>query len=43
MSIDSFTNRAAAYAKGRPEYPKEVIQKIIEIAPFKAVFADIAD
>ena len=41
MSIDNFTNRAEAYAKGRPGYPKEVIQKIIEIAPSGAVFADI--
>ena len=41
MSIDNFTNRAEAYAKGRPGYPKEVIKKIIEIAPSGAVFADI--
>jgi len=41
MSINNFTNRAEAYAKGRPGYPKEVIHKIMELAPAGTVFADI--
>ena len=41
MNIDNFTNRAAAYAKGRPGYTKETIEKIIEFASSDAVFADI--
>lgn len=41
MSIDNFTNRAEAYAKGRPGYTNESVAKIIELAPTGAVFADI--
>lgn len=41
MSIDNFTNRAEAYAKGRPGYTAEAIEKMIELAPESAVFADI--
>ena len=41
MNIDNFTNRAVAYAKGRPGYTKETIDKIIELAPENATFADI--
>lgn len=41
MSLDNFTHRAAAYAKGRPGYPKEAIDKIIKLASPKTVFADI--
>ena len=41
MSIDSFTSRAEAYAKGRPGYTNETIEKIIEFASNDAVFADI--
>lgn len=41
MSIDNFTNRAEAYAKGRPGYTDEAVKKIIELAPENAVFADI--
>lgn len=41
MSIDNFTGKAEAYAKGRPGYPKAVIDTIIELAPKGAVFADI--
>lgn len=28
MNIDNFTNRAEAYAKGRPGYTNECIEKI---------------
>ncbi len=41
MSIENFTGRAEAYAKGRPGYPKEVIDTIVGLAPTNAVFADI--
>ncbi len=41
MNIDNFNNRAEAYAKGRPGYPPECINKILEFAPHDAVFADI--
>ncbi|MGL4737424.1 MAG: class I SAM-dependent methyltransferase [Cellulosilyticaceae bacterium] len=41
MSVDHFTGKAEAYAKGRPGYPKEVFEKIIELAPTDAVFADV--
>lgn len=41
MNIDNFTNRAEAYAKGRPGYPKEAIDKIMEFVSPKTVFADI--
>ncbi|WP_310603996.1 class I SAM-dependent methyltransferase [Anaerosporobacter sp.] len=41
MNIDNFTNRAEAYSKGRPGYTSECIDKIIELAPTNAVFADI--
>lgn len=41
MNIDNFTYRAKAYAKGRPGYTRECIEKIIELAPTDAIFADI--
>lgn len=41
MNIDNFTNRAEAYAKGRPGYTDESVKQIIELAPENAVFADI--
>lgn len=41
MNIDNFTGRAEAYAKGRPGYTKEAVDKIVELAPQGAVFADI--
>lgn len=41
MSLNNFTNKAAAYAKGRPGYPKEAFEKIIELASSESVFADI--
>lgn len=41
MNIDNFTNKAEAYAKGRPGYPKEAIDKIRELASKETVFADI--
>lgn len=41
MSIDNFTGRAEAYAKGRPGYPKAAIERIVELAPSGSVFADI--
>lgn len=41
MSIGNFTNRAEAYAKGRPGYTDVAVTKIIELAPTKAIFADI--
>lgn len=33
MNIDNFTGRAEAYAKGRPGYTKEAVDKIVELAP----------
>lgn len=41
MNINNFTHRAEAYAKGRPGYTNETIEKIIEFASNDAVFADI--
>lgn len=41
MSIDNFTGKAKAYAKGRPSYPEAVIDTIVGLAPKDAVFADI--
>lgn len=41
MNIDNFTNKAEAYAKGRPGYPKEAIDKIREFASKETIFADI--
>lgn len=41
MGIDNFTNRAEAYAKGRPGYTDVAVAKIIELAPTGAIFADI--
>jgi ubiquinone/menaquinone biosynthesis C-methylase UbiE len=41
MSIENFTGKAEAYAKGRPGYPKTVIDTIVGLAPKGAVFADI--
>lgn len=41
MSIDNFTGKAEAYAKGRPGYPKAVIDTIVGLAPKGTVFADI--
>ena len=41
MNLDNFTNRAEAYAKGRPGYPQEAIDKILEFASKETVFADI--
>jgi ubiquinone/menaquinone biosynthesis C-methylase UbiE len=41
MSIENFTGKAEAYAKGRPGYPKAVIDTIVGLAPKDAVFADI--
>lgn len=41
MNIDNFTNRAQAYAKGRPGYTIDCIEKICEIVPDGAVVADI--
>ena len=41
MDLDNFTNRAEAYAMGRPGYTKEAIEKIAELVPEDAVFADI--
>ena len=32
MNIDSFTNKAEAYAKGGPGYTNETIEKITEFA-----------
>lgn len=32
MNMDNFTNRAEAYAKGRPGYTNETIEKITEFA-----------
>ncbi|MDE7299705.1 MAG: class I SAM-dependent methyltransferase [Lachnospiraceae bacterium] len=40
-NTDKFTNRAEAYAKGRPGYPREAVEKILSFAPPGAVFADI--
>lgn len=41
MNIDNFTNKAEAYAKGRPSYPQEAIEKIMEYAEPESVFANI--
>ncbi len=41
MRIENFTGKAEAYAKGRPGYPKAVIDTIVGLAPKGAVFADI--
>lgn len=41
MNLDNFTNKAEAYAKGRPGYPREAFEKIIELASPESVFADI--
>lgn len=41
MSIENFTGKAVAYAKGRPGYPKAAIEKILEFASSDTVFADI--
>jgi len=41
MSIENFTGKAEAYAKGRPSYPKAAIDTIVRLAPSGAVFADI--
>ncbi len=41
MSIENFTGKAVAYDIGRPSYPKEAIDAIVELAPSNAVFADI--
>lgn len=41
MSTDNFTGRAEAYAKGRPGYTNETIEKITGFASKDAVFADI--
>lgn len=41
MDLENFTNRAEAYAKGRPGYPKEAIDKIMEYASSDTIFADI--
>lgn len=41
MNIDNFTNRAEAYAKGRPGYPKEAIEKIMEFVSSDTIVADI--
>ena len=41
MSIENFTGKAEAYAKGRPGYPKAAIDAIVGLAPKGAVFADI--
>lgn len=41
MNLDNFTNKAEAYAKGRPGYPREAFEKIIELASSESVFADI--
>lgn len=41
MNIENFTGKAEYYAKGRPGYPKEAIEKIFQLVPSEAVFADI--
>ena len=41
MSIENFTGKAEAYAKGRPGYPKTVIDTIVGLAPKGTTFADI--
>ena len=41
MNIENFTGKAEAYAKGRPCYPKEVIETIFRFISPNAVFADI--
>lgn len=41
MSIENFTGKAEAYAKGRPGYPKAVIDTIVGLKPKDVVFADI--
>lgn len=46
MNLDNFTNRARAYAMGRPGYCREAVEKILSLAcrafPSPApVFADI--
>lgn len=41
MSIENFTGKAEAYAKGRPGYPKAAIEYICSLVPQNAVFADI--
>lgn len=41
MSIENFTGKAEAYAKGRPGYPKAAIETIVGLVPSGAVFADI--
>jgi len=41
VSIESFTGKAEAYAKGRPGYPKSSIEYICSLLPQNAVVADI--
>jgi len=41
MSIENFTGKAEAYAKGRPGYPNAAVETIVSLAPSGAVFADI--
>ena len=41
MNLENFTGKAEAYAKGRPGYPKEAIERILGVASSDTVFADI--
>lgn len=41
MSLDNFTGKAEAYAKGRPGYPKAALDYIASLVEQDAVFADI--
>lgn len=41
MSLENFTGKAEAYAKGRPGYPEAAIEAIFGLAPSGTVFADI--
>jgi SAM-dependent methyltransferase len=41
MNTENFTDRAEAYAKGRPGYPNGAIEAILGLAPSGTVFADI--
>ena len=41
MKTEAFTGRAKAYAEVRPGYPNEAIEYIYNLAPKKAIFADV--
>lgn len=41
MSLEYFTGKAEAYAKGRPDYPTEAVEGIFRYIPANTVFVDI--